>query len=254
MPEPRTPLVAANWKMHKTRTEAGEFLDGFLPNAAGLGDTDVAICPPFTALDRVIEGCEGSSILVAAQNVHFSEEGAFTGEVAPRMLSDVGAWGAIVGHSERRHIFGESDEVIGRKVPALFNASLVPILCVGETEEERDAGRTEEVLRRQLEADLAEVPRGLVPEVVVAYEPVWAIGTGRTATTEQAGEAIAFARSVVGDIDPGAADAVRILYGGSVKPQNAAELMGVEGIDGALVGGASLDPSAFLEICKGAGQ
>jgi triosephosphate isomerase (TIM) len=253
MPE-RLPLVAANWKMHKTRAEAGEFLEGFLPNAAGLGDTEVAICPPFTSLETVIEGCEGSAVFVAAQNVHFSEEGAFTGEVAPGMLSDVGAWGAIVGHSERRHIFGENDELIARKVPAVLAAGLVPILCVGETEDERDAGQTEEVLRRQLEADLADVPAGRIADVVIAYEPVWAIGTGRTATTEQAGEAIAFARSVVREIDAEAADEIRILYGGSVKPENAAELMGVEGIDGALVGGASLDPQAFLEICEAAGQ
>ncbi len=162
------------------------------------------------------------------------------------MLSDVGAWGAIIGHSERRHVFGEGDELIARKVPAALAAGLVPVLCVGETEPERDAGRTEEVIRSQLEADLGELPAGGVADVVVAYEPVWAIGTGKTATTEQAGEAIAFARSVVGEIDAGAAEAVRILYGGSVKPGNAGELLGVEGIDGALVGGASLDPREFL--------
>ncbi len=254
MPESRTPLVAANWKMNKTTREAAEFLDAFLPAAGGLGGVDVAICPPFTALETVSEGSEGSGILVAAQNVHFSEEGAFTGEVAPRMLVDVGAWGAIVGHSERRHIFGEDDELLARKVPAVMDAGLVAILCVGETESERDAGRTEEVIRSQLEADLGGVPAGRVGDVVVAYEPVWAIGTGKTATTEQAGEAIAFARSVVGEIDAGAAQAVRILYGGSVKPGNAAELMAVDGIDGALVGGASLDPREFLQICEAVGQ
>jgi triosephosphate isomerase len=253
MPE-RTPLVAANWKMHKTRPEARAFLDDFLHGAAGLADTDVAICPPFTALETVVEGCRGSGVLVAAQNVHFSDEGAFTGEVAPGMLVDVGAWGAIIGHSERRHVFGETDELIAHKVPAALAAGLVPILCVGETEDERDEGATEELLRRQLEADLADVSTKDLAELVIAYEPVWAIGTGRTATAEQAGEAIAFTRSVVGEIDARAADTIRILYGGSVKPANARELLGVEGIDGALVGGASLDPDEFLQICEAVGQ
>ena len=201
MPE-RTPLVAANWKMHKTRPDARAFLEAFLTGAEGLSGTDVAICPPFTALGTVVEECKGSGVLVAAQNVHFGEEGAFTGEVAPGMLVDVGAWGAIIGHSERRHVFGETDSDLARKVPAALAAGLVPILCVGETEDERDAERTEEVLRGQLEADLADVPGGRLTELVIAYEPVWAIGTGRTATTEQAGEAIAFTRSVVGGSTP----------------------------------------------------
>jgi triosephosphate isomerase len=251
MPE-RTPLIAANWKMHKTRAEAGEFLDAFLPGVEGLGGTEVAICPPFTALETAIESCGGGPVRVAAQNVHFEDSGAFTGEVSPVMLLDLGAWGAIVGHSERRHIFGETDSDLARKVPAALAAGLVPILCVGETEDERDAEQTEDVLRTQLEADLADVSADRLAEIVLAYEPVWAIGTGRTATTEQAGEAIAFARSVVGEIEPAAAEAIRILYGGSVKPANAAELLAVEGIDGALVGGASLKPDEFLAICEAA--
>ena len=253
MPD-RRPLIAANWKMHKTSDEAREFLDGFLPKAGGLAGVDVAICPPFTALATVSEGCEGSDVLVASQNVHFEDSGAFTGEISPPMLVELGAWGAIVGHSERRHIFGETDDLLARKVLAALAAGLVPILCVGETEDERDAGATEAVLRRQLEADLSPVPGDRLPAVVIAYEPVWAIGTGRTATVEQADEAIAFTRSVVGEIDAGAAEAVRILYGGSVKPGNAAELSAVDGIDGALVGGASLDPGEFLAICEAAGQ
>jgi triosephosphate isomerase len=248
----RTPLVAANWKMHKTRPEAGAFLDGFLPASAGLDGVDVAICPPFTALATVVERCAGSAVAVAAQNVHFEDSGAFTGEVSPPMLVEVGAWGAIVGHSERRHVFGETDEGISRKVPAALAAGLVPILCVGETETERDGGRTEAVLRRQLDADLAGVAADRLAGIVIAYEPVWAIGTGRTATVDQAREAIAFARSVVAGLDAQAADSVRILYGGSVKPENAAELLGAEGIDGALVGGASLDPGQFLQICEAA--
>jgi triosephosphate isomerase len=248
----RTPLVAANWKMNKTRVEAAAFLDGFLPASAGLEGVDVAICPPFTALATVVERCAGSAVVVAAQNVHFEDSGAFTGEVSPPMLVEVGAWGAIVGHSERRHVFGETDEDISRKVPAVLAAGLVPILCVGETETERDGGRAEEVLRRQLDADLAGVVADRLAEIVIAYEPVWAIGTGRTATVDQASEAIAFARSVAAELDEGAADRVRILYGGSVKPENAAELLGAEGIDGALVGGASLDPGQFLQICEAA--
>jgi triosephosphate isomerase (TIM) len=252
MPEARTPLLAANWKMHKTQAEARAFLDAFLPAASELGGMGVAICPPFTALGATIERCGGSGVLVAAQNVHHEASGAFTGEVSPPMLAEAGAWGSIVGHSERRQLFGETDDGLARKVPALLAAGLVPILCVGETEEERDDGRTEEVLRRQIEADLAAVERGRLDDVVIAYEPVWAIGTGRTATAEQAVEAIAFIRSLIGDRTSSAAETVRILYGGSVKAANAAELLGAEGIDGALVGGASLDPEEFLAICRAA--
>jgi triosephosphate isomerase len=253
MPD-RRPLIAANWKMHKTRAEARAFLDAFVAAAGGPSGVEVAICPPFTALETVVAGCSSSAIRVVAQNVHYEDSGAFTGEVSPPMLVEAGAWGAIVGHSERRHIFGETDELLAHKVPAALAAGLVPILCVGETEDERDAGETEGVLRRQLEADLADVPGERLPKVVIAYEPVWAIGTGRTATVEQAGEAISFVRSVVAEIDEAAAEAVRILYGGSVKPGNAAELLNVEGIDGALVGGASLDPGEFLAICEAVGQ
>jgi triosephosphate isomerase len=252
MPPERTPLVAANWKMHKTRADARAFLNEFLPGAAGVEGVEIAICPPFTALDVAIERCGGTGVLVAAQNLHEAPEGAFTGEVSAPMLVELGAWGAIVGHSERRHLFGETDEAIARKVPAAQAAGLAVILCVGETESERDAGATEDVLRRQLEADLAAVEPDRLGEVIVAYEPVWAIGTGRTATVDQAAEAIAFARSVIAGVDAAAAEAVRILYGGSVKPANAAELLGAEGIDGALVGGASLDPADFLAICRAA--
>jgi triosephosphate isomerase (TIM) len=248
----RTPLVAANWKMHKTRAEAREFLDAFLPGAAALAGIEIAICPPFTALTTAIERCGGTPVVVAAQNLHDEPAGAFTGEVSPPMLIELGAWGAIVGHSERRGLFGESDDALARKVPAALAAGLVPILCVGESEAERDAGRTEAVLRRQLEADLAAVPDQRLAEVVIAYEPIWAIGTGRTATVEQAVEAIAFARSVLAERDGGAASATRILYGGSVKAANAGELLGADGLDGGLVGGASLDPGEFLAICEAA--
>jgi triosephosphate isomerase len=253
MPD-RAPLVAANWKMHKTRVEARAFLDSFLPEATDLDGTDVAVCPPFTALDATVERCGGTAVVVAAQNVHPDPFGAFTGEVSAPMLLELGAWGAIVGHSERRQLFGEADEALARKVAALLDSELAPILCVGETEHERDAGRTEDVLRRQIAADLVAVAPRRLAEVVIAYEPVWAIGTGRTASVAQAVEAIALIRSLVGDRDAGAAEGVRILYGGSVKAANAAELLGADGIDGALVGGASLDPEEFLEICRAAKQ
>src|SRR5436190_24007253 len=186
----RTPLVAANWKMHKTRAEARGFLDAFLPAAAGLDRVEVVICPPFTALETAIERCGGTPVVVAAQNVHDEPSGAFTGEVSPPMLVELGAWGAIVGHSERRRLFAEDDASLARKVPAVLDGGLVPILCVGETEEQRDAGETESVLRRQLDADLASVDDGRLAEVVIAYEPIWAIGTGRTATVEGAADAI----------------------------------------------------------------
>jgi len=240
--------------MNKTRAEARAFLDSFLPQAAELVGTDVAICPPFTALEAAIERCGGTPVVVAAQNAHHEASGAFTGEVSPTMLVELGAWGAIAGHSERRQLFGETDAALALKVPALLDAGLVPILCVGETEEERDAGRTEEVLRRQVEADLDGVEPARLAEVVIAYEPVWAIGTGRNATAAQAVDAIGFIRSLVSGRDRAAAEAVRILYGGSVKAGNAAELLGGEGIDGALVGGASLDPEEFVEICRAARQ
>jgi triosephosphate isomerase (TIM) len=248
----RVPLIAGNWKMHKSRGETAAFVDGLLPRAGEAGEAELAICPPFTALDVAIERCAGSAVRVAAQNAHFEAQGAFTGEVGPAMLVDAGAWGAIVGHSERRAMFGETDEALAHKVPALLGAGLVPILCVGETEAQRDADETEAVLRSQVDADLAAVADDELATVVIAYEPIWAIGTGRTATPEQAEEAIAFIRTLVAARSESAAGAIRILYGGSVKPGNAAELLGREGIDGALVGGASLDPEDLLAIAAAA--
>jgi triosephosphate isomerase (TIM) len=248
----RTPLVAANWKMFKTRSEAVTFLDAFLPRAAELAGVDVVVCPPATAVATAAERCGGSPVRVAAQNMHQEAEGAFTGEVSAGMLLEAGAWGAILGHSERRQLFGETDEALAAKVPAALRAGLVPILCVGETEAQRDAAETEGVLRRQVEADLAGVSADELGRVVIAYEPVWAIGTGRTATVEQAREAIELIRSLVAARDASASEEVRILYGGSVKPANAEELLEPETIDGALVGGASLDPGDFFAICAAA--
>jgi triosephosphate isomerase len=246
------PTVAANWKMHKTVAETEAFLDAFLPRAAELDHTELVVCPPYPSLASAVARCAGSGVRVAAQNMHEESQGAFTGEVSAPMLTELGVDGVILGHSERRGLFCESDEALARKLPAALEAGLTTILCVGETEAERDANQTEAVLRRQLEADLAEAPGGRLGELVIAYEPVWAIGTGRNATPEQAEEAIAFIRSLVAHRDEAAGEAVRILYGGSVKPENAVQILGPEGIDGALVGGASLDPSDFAAIAAAA--
>jgi triosephosphate isomerase len=248
----RTPLVAANWKMHKTVGETEDFLDRFIGEIGDLEDVEIVICPPYTSLSAAVERCRRSPIRVAAQNMHEAEQGAYTGEVSAGMLLDVGVQGVVLGHSERRQYFNETDEALARKVAVALERGLEPILCVGESEAERDAGETEAVLRRQIEADLDGVAAEDLARVVIAYEPIWAIGTGRTATPEQAEEAIAFIRSQLAGIDAEAAEAVRILYGGSVKPANAAELLGREQIDGALVGGASLDSADFLAICEAA--
>jgi triosephosphate isomerase len=250
MPE-RTPYLAANWKMHKTVAEAAAFVDTLLPRIAAT-QHDVVICPPFTALTAVVERRYGTAVKVAAQNMHEAESGAFTGEVSAPMLVELDVEAVVLGHSERRQYFNETDEALARKLPVALAAGLEPILCVGESEEARDADQTEGVLERQLQADLAGVESGRLAEVVVAYEPIWAIGTGRTASPEQAQEACAFIRDVLRERGA-VADAVRILYGGSVKPANAAELMAQPDIDGALVGGASLDPEEFAAIVEAAG-
>ncbi len=248
----RTPLVAANWKMHKTVAETKEFLDRFVGEVGDLEGVEIVICPAYTALAAAAERTRRSPVRIAAQNVHEQPSGAFTGEVSIPMLAELGVAGAIVGHSERRELFDETDEALARKLPAVLAAGLEPILCVGESEAQRDAGETEAVLRAQLNADLAPVGAADLPRVVIAYEPIWAIGTGRTASGEQAQEACAFIRSLVAARDSRAAEGVRVLYGGSVKPDNAAELFGRPDIDGGLVGGASLQPDEFLAICEAA--
>jgi triosephosphate isomerase (TIM) len=253
MPE-RRPLIAANWKMHKLLGEAEAFCAELLPRVRGSA-AEVVLCPGALALPRVAELCreDGGEVAVAAQNMFHEPEGAYTGELSPPMLLDVGARAAVLGHSERRAMFGETDEALARKVPAALDAGLLPILCCGESEEERDRDDTDRVLRRQIESDLSRVPAERLQEVVVAYEPVWAIGTGRTATPAQAEDAIGFIRSLIAARSEGAAEQIRILYGGSVKPDNAAELLGRIEIDGALVGGASLDPQAFAAVVAAAG-
>ena len=247
----RVPVLAANWKMHKTVAEAEEFLNALLPGVPKDGP-EVVVCPPYTALRAAVEACAGGPVRVAAQNMHESDSGAFTGEVSAPMLLELGVQGVILGHSERREHFGESDEALARKVPAALAADLQPILCVGENEAQRDADETSAVLTRQIQADLAGVDGPRLGEVVIAYEPIWAIGTGRTASPEQAQEACALIRELVAQREAGAADAVRVLYGGSVKPENAAELMEQADVDGALVGGASLDPGDFAAIVEAA--
>jgi triosephosphate isomerase (TIM) len=249
----RRPLVAGNWKMHKTQAEAKEYMRTLLPRVAGSAEhVEVAICAPFTALAALVQCVDPSRVEVYAQNMHAESEGAFTGEVSARMLRELGVHGVVLGHSERREHFCESDAALARKVPAALGAGLRPILCVGETEQERDAGSTERKLRTQVEQDLAAVGSEQLARVVIAYEPIWAIGTGRVATPEQAQEAIAFIRGVLGERDRADAAAARILYGGSVKPDNARELLQLPDVDGALVGGASLEAGAFAEIVAAA--
>jgi len=248
----RTPFVAGNWKMHKTEREAEEYIQALLPLVSAADGVDVAICVPFTDLKAMVESARGSRVEVYAQNMHEEREGAFTGEVSVAMLSEIGVHGVVLGHSERREHFGESDRALAMKVPAALEAGLTPILCVGETEDERDNDETDRKLRQQIKEDLAGVPSERLAEVVIAYEPIWAIGTGRVASVEQAQEAIGFIRALVGDRDADAAEGVRVLYGGSVKPENAAELLGPADVDGALVGGASLDAGSFAEIVAAA--
>ena len=248
----RTPIVAANWKMHKTVAETEAFLDRFLGDIEQLDGVELFICPPFPSLAAATERCRRSRVMVAAQNMHAEPSGAFTGEVSAPMLTELGVDGVILGHSERRAMFAETDEALASKVPAALGAGLAPILCVGETEAEREAGETDRKLRHQIRMDLAEVPAEHLAEVVIAYEPIWAIGTGKTASAEQAQEAIAFVRALMGDRDADAAARLRILYGGSVNAANAPELLALPDVDGALVGGASLDPLELASIVAAA--
>jgi triosephosphate isomerase (TIM) len=248
----RNPLIAGNWKMHKTVAEAEEFIQALLPRVSDADGVDVAVCPTFTALAAMVDSTRGSRVQVLAQNMHHEPSGAFTGEVAPDMLVEIGVAGVILGHSERREYFGETDKALQLKVPAALEAGLLPVLCVGETEEERDRGDTERKLRHQVQEALSRVDEARLADVVIAYEPIWAIGTGRVATPEQAQEAIAFVRALVGDRSREQAERVRILYGGSVKPDNAGELLALPDVDGALVGGASLEPQSLAAIVAAA--
>jgi len=250
--ETRTPLLAANWKMNKTLAETADFFAAFLDRLPDNG-TDVIVCPPFTALAAAAEAVAASRVEIAAQNMYQEPHGAFTGEVSAPMLLELGVKAVVLGHSERRRHFGETDEALARKVPAALRAGLLPILCVGEDDAERDADETADVLTRQIDTDLAGVPEESLAGIVIAYEPIWAIGTGRTATPEQAQEAVSLIRVRLSGRSTEMAEKVRILYGGSVKPDNAAELMDQPDVDGALVGGAALEAEDFLGIVEAAG-
>ncbi len=242
------PLIAANWKMHKTTRETRDFITEFIPLVKDVADVEIVIAPPFTSLAVAAKFLKGTGIKLSGQDVYWEEKGAFTGEISPPMLRDVECTYVLVGHSERRRYFGETDETTNRKIKAARAGGLTVIFCIGETLEERESGRTFEVLKRQIAGGLAGVdPSG----IVVAYEPVWAIGTGKTATPEQAQEAHRFIRdefrNLFGD---SSADQVRILYGGSVKPENISELMSKDDIDGGLIGGAGLEADSFSDIVK----
>jgi triosephosphate isomerase len=249
----RIPMYAANWKMHKSAADVRAFFSEFLPLVGGLLDREIVIAPSFPALALAAELAKRAPVTIAAQNCHHEAKGAFTGEVAVGQIADAGARAVIVGHSERRHIFGETDAFLNRKLGAVHAAGLLPIFCVGELLEEREKGRTEEVLIRQIMEGLDGFDAESVYRFVIAYEPVWAIGTGRTATPDIAQEAHLFIRGLLAERFGGAcAETMRILYGGSVKPDNIAGLMAMPDIDGVLVGGASLEAKSFAAIVAGA--
>ncbi len=248
----RRPLFAGNWKMYKTLGEGLALVRGLAQALKGIGDRDIVVCPPAPLLAPIAEALKGSDIAVGAQNIYYEKEGAFTGEWSCAMLKSVGVTYVIIGHSERRAIFGETDGDVQKKTTKALKEGLIPIMCVGETLKEREEGETFAVLQRQVHAGLAGIPEDLAAKVVIAYEPVWAIGTGKTATPEQGQEAHAFIRKEVARLyHTRLADGMRILYGGSVKPGNVKELVAQSDIDGALVGGASLKVEDFAAIARG---
>src|SRR5438445_1624832 len=250
----RKKIVAANWKMNMLQAEAAEFVKDLLLEIGDMSAVEVVIVPPFTAIAKVVEALDkAQNIKVGAQNMHWERSGAFTGEISAALLRDLFVRYVVLGHSERRTFFGETDEIVNRKVRAAHEATLRPIVCIGETLEQRDKGNVEKILAIQMRGSLAGLNAKELQETVIAYEPVWAIGTGRNATPDQAQEAHAFVRHILGEMaDDATAERVRIQYGGSVKPENARELMSQPDIDGALVGGASLDPRSFVQIVKAA--
>jgi triosephosphate isomerase len=247
----RKPIIAGNWKMFKTTAETRSFFDGLIPEIQGVEHCDIVVAPPHTSLTTAVEEADGTRVAISAQNVHWEAEGAFTGEVSVKMLLEIGCTHTIIGHSERRQYFGETDATVNRKTRAAVAGGLEAIVCVGETLSQRDAGNAVEVVQRQVDEGLGGLTEQDLSHIIVAYEPVWAIGTGRTATPQQATEMHAAIRRRIAEIyNYGIADRMRILYGGSVKPDNISELMKQDDIDGALVGGASLDPASFVRIIK----
>src|SRR5574341_322796 len=247
----RRPIIAGNWKMNKTAAEARDLATKLAPLVSGVKDRDIVLAPPFTALQSVGEAIKGTNMALAAQNLHWEDKGAFTGEISAEMLLDLGCKYVIIGHSERRQYFGETDETVNKKVKQALKKGLLPILCVGETLTEREAGRLTEVIGRQVTGGLKDIAAEDMKKVVIAYEPVWAIGTGKTATPEQANEVHALIRKTVKSLyTTEIAEGVRIQYGGSVTPENVSSLMTKPDIDGALVGGASLKPESFAALVK----
>src|ERR687894_1393993 len=250
---PRRPMMAGNWKMNKTVPEAQEYTAGLLPRAADAEGVDVAVFVPFTCLHEVARMAENSAVIAGAQNFYYEDFGAFTGEVSAPMLLDLGSRAVIVGHSERREIFGEVDEMVARKTARAVEAGLMPVVCVGETKEERDAGEMWEKVSGQVRRVMEELDEPDGNSLVFAYEPIWAIGTGDTATPEDAQDAIGQIRDLLRELGgEDFAGAVRILYGGSVKPDNVAEIMAQEDVDGALVGGAGLEGESFMQLVEAA--
>jgi triosephosphate isomerase (TIM) len=246
----RKPIISGNWKMHYTPEEAAKVIEELKPLVEG-AECDVVICPTFVCLDASLKAAKGSNVKIGAQNMHFEEKGAFTGEIAPGMLEAMGVDYVVIGHSERREYFNETDESCNKKVKAAYAHNLVPILCCGESLEQRENGTTNQVIEAQIKVDIAGLTNDQVEKLVIAYEPIWAIGTGKTATSEQANETIAAIRKMVADMyGVELADKVRIQYGGSVKPNTIKEQMGMSDIDGALVGGASLVATDFAQIVK----
>ena len=253
----RKPFVAGNWKMNTNSRSSSALADGIVRGLQeyGTGKIDVAICPPFVYLQQVAKAVSSSNVALGAQNVYYQDNGAFTGETSCQMLKDIGCTYAIIGHSERRHVIGETDELINKKLTAAIHGGLLPIFCVGELLEERETGKTEEVVTKQIKNGLAGLDGEMTSAITIAYEPVWAIGTGKTATTQQAQDVHRIIRGLIAEMyDEELAKNIRIQYGGSVKPSNASELMGEEDIDGLLVGGASLKENDFLAIIKASWQ
>ncbi len=251
----RKPIIAGNWKMNKTVAEARTLAEGLKNGLKDIENVDIVVCPPFTSLREVAKALENSSIALGAQNVYWEDSGAYTGEISPPMLKSLGSQYVIIGHSERRAYFGETNETVNKKIKAALTHNLTPIVCVGEVLEQRENGKTFDVVKDHVSGALEGIPEADAKKIILAYEPVWAIGTGKTATPEQAQEVHAFIRGLINELySKEAASVVRIQYGGSVKPDNAAALMAKDDIDGALVGGASLKVDSFVKIIQETGK
>ena len=246
----RKVIIAGNWKMNKTAAEGKALVEALKPLVADVTDADVVVCPPFTTISAVVEAAKGSNIKVGAQNIHWAESGAFTGEISAAMLKETGIDYVIIGHSERRQYFGETDETVNKRIKAALKYELKPIVCIGETLEERESGVTNDVIDKQLRGGLADLTAADIANITIAYEPVWAIGTGKTATPDMAQETHAFIRKVLVDMFGAAGNDVVIQYGGSMKPENSAELIAKEDIDGGLIGGAALKADSFTALVK----